>query len=555
MVSVRTRGPARYLWWLAMRQKRRLVLGATYGALWLTGLAGTPYLLSQAIDRGLQPRRPAVLIAWAAAVLVLGVATAGVGVLRHRTMTKLRLTAGLRTADAVMTHATRLGAALPRRVGAGEVVTIGIFDVWVVGRALNVFSLGVACVLGYAAVAVLLFGTSPPLALVVLAGVPVLALVVGPLLGRMQSAGLRYRERQGALAGRLVDVLGGLRILNGLGGKGAHLARFRGQSAQLRRDGYRVGAAASWVGAFGTGLPAIFLAVVTWLAARLTAAGELTVGELVAVYGYTAVLAVPVDVGIGCGQDAARGLVSARRVVDFLRLPADDPAGRPAPAAPATLHDPASGVTAAPGRFTALAGVRPADAAEVLDRLGRYAPGDATWDGVRLDTIALPEVRRRILVAAHDADLFAGPLREVVAGPAAPDDERVLLAVDAAVAHDVAGDLDHPVEWRGRNLSGGQRQRVRLARALHADPEMLLMAEPTSAVDAHTEAAIAERLATVRAGRGTVVATTSPVLLARADVVHHLVDGRVAASGTHADLLAAEPGYRALVTRVFGDER
>jgi ABC-type multidrug transport system fused ATPase/permease subunit len=118
----------------------------------------------------------------------------------------------------------------------------------------------------------------------------------------------------------------------------------------------------------------------------------------------------------------------------------------------------------------------------------------------------------------------------------------------------VAADLDRPVEWAGRNLSGGQRQRVRLARAVHADPEMLLAVEPTSAVDAHTEAAIAERLTAARAGRGTVVATTSPVLLDRADLVHYLVDGRVAASGTHRALLAAEPGYRELVTRVFGEQ-
>jgi ABC-type transport system involved in cytochrome bd biosynthesis fused ATPase/permease subunit len=142
----------------------------------------------------------------------------------------------------------------------------------------------------------------------------------------------------------------------------------------------------------------------------------------------------------------------------------------------------------------------------------------------------------------------------VVAGRDDPDDERVRAAIETAVAHDVATDLGREIEWRGRNLSGGQRQRVRLARAVHADPEMLLTVEPTSAVDAHTESAIAERLSAARAGRGTVVATTSPVLLDRADVVHYLVDGRVAATGTHRTLLSEEPGYRALVTRVFGDD-
>jgi ABC-type bacteriocin/lantibiotic exporter with double-glycine peptidase domain len=391
------------------------------------------------------------------------------------------------------------------------------------------------------------------LAAVVLAGVPVLALALGPLLGRVQAAGLRYRTRQGALAAQLVDVVTGLRILNGLGGKDGHLARYRSSSAELRDLGYRVGRVSSWVGALGEGLPMVFLAVVIWLAARQAAAGELTPGELIAVYGYTAMLVVPVNVMIFCGFDIARGLVAARHVVTFLRLPPEETAGVPAPAGPAVLHDPVSGVSAEPGRLTALAGAQPADAAAVLERLGRYGPTDATWGGIRLDSIAREEVRSRILLAEHEADLFADPLREVVAGRDAPRDDLLQVAIDAAAATDV-GTPEHPVEWGGRNLSGGQRQRVRLARALYQRPEVLLAAEPTSAVDAHTEAAIAGRLGAVRSGRGTVVATTSPVLLDRADVVHYLVDGRVSASGSHRELLSAVPGYSRLVARVFGAE-
>ncbi len=554
MAYVDVRGPGRFLWWLARRHKGRVALGALFGSLWFVSLALSPYLLSQAIDRGLEPRRPGALAAWAAGILVLGIASAALGMMRHRSMTKLRLAAALSTADLVMTHATRLGAALPRRVTAGEVVTIGIADVWTIGRAMNIAGVGVASTLACGVVATLLFRTSPMLAVVVLVGVPLLGVVVGPLLTRTQRAGSHYRERQGELNARLVDVLGGLRVLNGLGGKEVHQARYERESAGLREQGYLVGRPSSWIGALGEGLPVVFLAVVIWLAARLAVTGELTAGELIAVYGYTAMLVIPVNVFIFCGFDLTRGLVAARRVTDFLRLPIDDPAGADAPVGPGVLRDPESGVVADPGRLTALAGARPADAAAIVDRLGRYGVTRATWDGRRLTEIAQPQVRSRILVADNDADLFAGPLREVVAGRDDPDDERVRRAITTAVAHDVADDLGRPVEWAGRNLSGGQRQRVRLARAVYADPEMLLAVEPTSAVDAHTETAIADRLAAARQGRGTVVATTSPVLLDRADTVHYLVAGRVAASGTHRDLLATEPGYRALVTRVFGDE-
>ncbi|PVE08504.1 ABC transporter transmembrane domain-containing protein, partial [Streptomyces scopuliridis] len=455
---------------------------------------------------------------------------------------------------------------LPRRVTAGEVVTIGIADVIVLSRTLTITGPGFGAVVAYLVVAALLLSVSSLLAAVVLLGVPLLAVLVGPLLGRLQRVETTYRERQGALAARFVDIVGGLRVLSGLGGKDVYAGRYRRDSAKLKEEGYRVGAVTSWIDALGLGLPALFLAAVTWLAARMAAQGDITVGELVAVYGYVAVLVMPVAFFIEGGYDLSRGLVCARRVIRFLDLEPEfadseqqlESAVEDGPSSPAPLSDPASGVSVEPGTLTALVCARPSDAARVADRLGRFVPSDATWGGVRLDAIALPRIRERVLVADNEADLFAGTLREAVEGRRERDEEAITEAVRAAVAQDVVDGRRHGLDSRilagGRDLSGGQRQRVRLIRALLADPEVLIAVDPTSAVDAHTEAALAARLRTARAGRTTLVTTTSPLMLERADTVHYLVGGRVAATGSHRELIRDRAGYRALVSRGAEDE-
>lgn len=589
------RGPGRYLWWLLARQPGRAWAGAGLGTVWMILVTLSPYVLSQAVDDGLVPGDTGALVGWSAVLLGLQAFNAWVSIMRHRVMTRLRMDANFRTVKSLIAQAVRLGAALPRQTGAGEVVTIGVTDVQQISQSLTMTGPGVGVAVAYAVVCWQLLAISVSLGVVVVLGVPVIALLVGPLLGRLRGAESAYREQQGVLTSRIGDLAGGLRVLNGLGGKELYARAFRRDSRRLVAQGYRVGGVTSWVQALGTGLPMLFLAVVTWLAARMAARGDISVGQLVAVYGYVAVLVGPVAFFIESGYDVTRGLVAAGRVVRFLSLEPDS-AGRPptadAPAGPASLRDPASGVEAAPGRLTAVVSARPADAAALADRLAGFRDSEVTWGPVRLDEVARAQVRERILLADNEADLFAGTLREVVAGRWAPPAPRaapandvrsdagsaadadpslsadadpesaavpspvsaaVAAALRAAVAEDVVSampeGLGSAVEAQGRNLSGGQRQRVRLARALFADPEVLIAVEPTSALDAHTEAAVARRLRTARAGRTTVVTGTSPLLLDQADTVYHLVDGRVAAAGSHRDLLASEPGYRDLVSR------
>jgi ABC-type multidrug transport system fused ATPase/permease subunit len=188
---------------------------------------------------------------------------------------------------------------------------------------------------------------------------------------------------------------------------------------------------------------------------------------------------------------------------------------------------------------------KPAEAA--MERLARYRESGAEWGGAKLADLALDEVRERVLLLREDY-LFAQTLGETLR----VDEARALAAIEAACASDVysslGSTLDGEVTNGGRNLSGGQRQRLRLARALAADAEILLAVEPTSAVDAHTESLIAERVSATRAGRTTAVVTASPLWLARADQVAWMVDGKIRAVGSHAEL-SLQGEYRSLTSR------
>jgi ABC-type multidrug transport system fused ATPase/permease subunit len=216
--------------------------------------------------------------------------------------------------------------------------------------------------------------------------------------------------------------------------------------------------------------------------------------------------------------------------------------------------DAQSGLVVEPGLLTCVVTLIADEGSRIADRLGRFADdGLVTLDGVPVAAFALETMRRRVVVSETDPLLFSGPLRDELDPWGRASDEQLLDAIAVANAEDVLDSLpeglDGHMEERGRSFSGGQRQRLVLARALLADAEILVLVEPTSAVDAHTEARIARRLHDARAGRTTVVMTGSPLVLDQADRVVFIAEGRVAATGTHRELLRTSPAYRFAVTR------
>ncbi|MDQ1625189.1 MAG: hypothetical protein QOJ49_687 [Actinomycetota bacterium] len=551
------RSPQRFLLWVAREQLGTMAAGTVFGVTWMAAQAVLPFALGRALDEGVSGEDRGRLWLWSGVLLAIGLVQAGAGLARHRFAVANFLTGGARIQQLLARQVVHLGAELGRDVGAGDVATATGTDVQRICRVLDVSARFVGAIVAFITVAVLLLVASPVLGGVVVVGVPLLVLTIGPLVRPLERRERTQREMLGHASAMAADTVSGLRVLRGFGGEATFVRRFRLASGEVREAAIRTAALQSVLDALQVLLPGSFVVAVTWLGARFALQGRITVGELVAFYAYSAFLVIPLKTFTEAARKYAAATVSAGRVVRILeqRRTLTDPVHpRAMPAPGAALTDVRSGLRVRPSLFTAVACTSPDQGSALADRLGRYVDAEEVRLGdVPLKHLPLVEVRRRVLVSDKDPVLISGPLREALDPPRSGRLIEMTTALDVASAEDAVdgleGGLDGVLTERGRSLSGGQRQRLALARALLADPEILVLDEPTSAVDAHTEVRIAERLRDLRAGRTTVVLTTSPLLLDRADHVVLLQDGLVTAQGTHRELMSGSDAYRELVTR------
>ncbi len=557
-------GPVAYLAWQARRQWGILTVGALLGVLMFSCQAALPYVTGHAIDSGLAHGFGADLWRSAAMLLGLGVVSATAGAVGHRYDVENWLRASFAASQLVGRRVSHSGHTITAELPTGEVVSAVANDALRIGEIYHTSARFIGSIVAYGIAAFVMLRTSVSLGLIVLLGLPTVAVCIAALVKPLQRRQAAQREASGRLTTLGSDTVSGLRILRGIGGEGVFTARYREQSQLVRRKGEDVAVTQSWLDALQVLLPGAFVVVLIWYGAHLAVAGEITPGQLVQAYGFAAFLSWPVQQMTYTVQSATRAHVGASKVLNVLRVvPATGarPGTRPMPPAHVPLVDEVSGTVVTPGRVSALVCVDPDASAAVATRMARFDDAAEADTPVRLGGELLAEldklaVRERVVLAEATPQLFSGTLASELDVHGTRDAERLLHAITLADAHDVLDSvpdgLDGELPEKGRSLSGGQRQRVALARALLLDPEILLLVEPTSAVDAHTEARIAARLAEARRGRATLVVTASPLVLDHVDEVQLLVDGRVVATGTHAGLLARTDAHGAAYRRVVG---
>lgn len=538
--------PGRFVARVILSQPQVTIPAMLLAIVWQVGESAVPVVMGLAIDRALATGDARQLVLWIGVLVALYVALT----------TAARFTNRL-NAYAIQLLAHRLRATLSARVlhsdgttvraPGGDVVSVMTGDVARLANAGLLVVVPIARITAIGFIAVSLLVTHWPLGVVVLLGAPVAVWLMGLLSERLSHDTRAYQDLLADTVGRATDLVAGYRVIKGVRAEAEATRRYR-HASQATLVGAKRNA--GLLGRFLVGSGAVngvFVAAVTGLAGWFAVDEQLSVGGLIAAVGLTQALLPQMQwIASASIPNLAGARASSVRILDVLRgasAPAALPGDTPLPgAAPLPVLDVSvlgATVRVKPGEFV---GVLADDrtAARVADALlNPYIPSEAAGGiEVRLDgrparELAAVEYRSRVTVAPHRATLFTGTIRDnLTLSARAPG--LLDAAMWAAACADFATDLDSPVGENGNRLSGGQRQRVALARALASDAPVLVLHDPTTAVDSVTEQAVAARMSGIRAGRSTLLIASSPALLGCCDRVVDLLGDATAPGRTAA---------------------
>jgi ATP-binding cassette subfamily B protein len=550
--------------------------GVVVGLLWTIGRVSIPSLVQRAIDQGMERDDREAVVRWAIVIALVAVTTATFTGLRRYMAFREARRAEAHLRDRLFAHLVRLSFPFHDRTATGQLMSRANTDLQQLQNFFSIIPLAIANIVTVLAAAVILVLINPLLTLLALGALPFLIVLTRRMSAELFPTQMAVQQESAELAEVVEETVSGVRVVKGFGAEAVQEARLRTEADDVY-DASMAGAvvrARYWPTL--ELLPTVGLVLVLGYGGHLVIDDRLSIGELVAFNAYVALLVWPMRMLGWIVAMAQRAVASSERVAELLdtEVDVDEPAhpiALPARAAASRSEvgrvafegvrfGYASGPTVLDGftleipagQSVAVVGGTGGGKSTVARLLCRFYDVDAgavRLDGVDVRDVGLHELRRAVGLVFEDTFLFSDSIAANIAF-ADPDAglDQVEHAARLAGAHDFVSRLpqgyDTLIGERGYSLSGGQRQRIAIARAILADPRVLILDDATSAVDPTKEHEIRDALAEVMAGRTTIVIAHRPATIALAERVVLLDEGRIVADGTHASLLASSARYR-----------
>ena len=561
----------------------RLVLGLISALLASLVALTIPQVLRVLINESLKPGGAQDAV-WSAAVVILflGIAEAVLVALRRQFVINPATTVETRMRVSLYGHLQNLTVSFHDRWGSGQLLSRAMTDLnflrrWMAFGAIMLVVTTLTVVIGI----VVMFSMSWQLALIFMAAaVPIMAYSFR-FRTRFSKVARRSQDQAGDLATTVEESVHGIRVLKAFGRSREALENFNEQAEELRQTEIAKAKHQATFTMVVTLLPELALGAGLVVGVTLCASGQLSIGALVAFFATAAVVATPVEFSgmlLAMALTAKTAIDRHFEVMDSVNTITSPPA----PRKPSELHGAVSfnnatfafedapdkpiltdiNLAVRPGETMALVGITGSGKSaliQLVPRLYDVTAGSITIDGVDLREFDVEELRRMVAVAFEDTTLFSSSVRDnVLLGASDRSEEALDEALDVAQAHfaySLPEGVDTLIGEEGLSLSGGQRQRIALARAIAARPRVLVLDDPLSALDVHTEELVENRLRTVLKDTTTLIVAHRPSTVALADRVALLEKGRIAAVGTHTELLAHNPHYRYVIASLDPEPR
>lgn len=425
-------------------------------------------------------------------------------------------------------------------LSAGDIIEVAEDDIGAIADGFSAIEFTVVGIGTYIAAGVYLLTQSWRVGISILIAVPVLCLLLPRVLGKLRGYLSDYRKTAGTVTSMAEDAATGHRVLSGIRGRSAFLESYRKTSLEMKCKGLDVANMRALIDGLRELIPALVLLAVLGMALLQWQAGWMDAGQLVSFYGLATYLLQPVTSVISALQRLVPAAVGLEREQNVLSSGREPRSGTDAIPAVREVSDPQTGLRISAGYSVVFADTL-SEMRNIAERLaGADSRGEGRVNGIPYNTYSETAIRRTAILADTDAMLVSGTLSQILGGSRYSEADKIHALREASLgelADRSENRLDQYIADGGRNLSGGQRQRLVLARSLIPDPQVLVLVEPTSALDTVTEDDVIKQLYQDRRGAVTVAVTRSPAHMLQADTVFWIRDGAVFLNGAHRELM------------------